>query len=337
MRPKRKLVAAGNCKKICSVSYLLEHSKINLDCSENDLKNLSELVGEQRVKLDKALNRKLGNGKNICNVHLLALTTNLKRHGDCLAEYHQGSKRLSTKNLKNVHTVGDDLSEHIHKTNGFLLPVGGFICNKCYIELNETNPLPKKKKLEPRPKPELNPEPKQEPKVKVFNRGDTLSSLTLRAPKAIKSAPYISPNSNSNIDSSEPGSSKSDKSFHPDSQDVQDVRVKNLNELLENNFKEERFDFRNDKDKKMEEYSRQTIGQQMKVVASGLEAIINTVSANKPDHINIYRRLVDSHCMDERLGDQTSIDSLLRDVIHAYNKCVSNEHRIQVRKYICFL
>ena len=87
----------------------------------------------------------------------------------------------------------------------------------------------------------------------------------------------------------------------------------------------------------MESYLPQTIGQQMKVVASGLEAVINTISANKPDHINIYRRLVDSHCMDERLGDHTTIDSLLRDVIRSYNKCVSKEHRIQVRKHLLFV
>ena len=86
MPPKRKLVAAGNCSKICSVSYLLQHSKINLDCSENDIKNLSELDEEKRLNLDKALNRKLGEGKNVCNTHLLALTSNLKRHGDCFAQ-----------------------------------------------------------------------------------------------------------------------------------------------------------------------------------------------------------------------------------------------------------
>ena len=328
---KRKLVAAGNCKKVCSVSYLLEHSKINLDCSGDDLKKLSELEEEERLKLNKALNRTLGEGKNICNVHFLALTKNLKKSGNCFAEYHQGSRKLLGKNLDNARTVGEDLSRHIHKSNGFLLLVGAYMCNKCYIELNETNPMPKKSKLEPKP------EPKPEPKVKVFNRGDTLSSLTLRAPKVVESASYISPNSNSDLDKSEPGSSKSDKSFKPDSQDIQDDRIKHLNGLLENNFKEERFDFRNHKDKKMEGYPRQTIGQQMKLVASGLEAVINTVSANKPDHINIYRRLVDSHCIDERLGDHTTVDSLLRDVIQSYNKCVSKEHRIQVRKCICFL
>ena len=151
---KRKLVAAGNCSKICSVSYLLQHSKINLDCSENDLKNLSELDEEKRQNLDKALNRKLGDEKNVCNTHLLALTSNLKRLGDCLAEYHEGSKRLSTKRKNNAHTVGKELCEHIGKSNGFLLPVGAFMCHTCYKDLNKTNPMPKKKKPEP-PKPIL--------------------------------------------------------------------------------------------------------------------------------------------------------------------------------------
>ena len=98
----------------------------------------------KNVKLNKTLNRTLGEGKNICNVHFLALTKNLKKSGNCVAEYHQGSRKLLGKNLDNARTVGEDLSRHIHKSNGFLLPVGAYMCNKCYIEVNETNPMPKK-------------------------------------------------------------------------------------------------------------------------------------------------------------------------------------------------
>ena len=34
--------------------------------------------------------------------------------------------------------------------------------------------------------------------------------------------------------------------------------------------------------------------------------------------------------MDERLGDATTIDNLLRDIIESYNNAVSNDQRIQV-------
>ena len=234
--------------------------------------------------------------------------------------------------MKIAHTVGKDLCEHIGKSNGFLLPVGALICHKCYKDLHETNPMPKKKKPEPPKPPEPRSEPKPKPKVKVFNRGDTLSSLTLRAPKEISSATYISPGSNSNPDSSEPGSSKSDINFLPNSQDVQDLRVKDLTGLLENNFKKERFKFRIDKDQTIDGLSRQQRNKQMKLLASGVESLINTISENKQDHINIYRRFVDRRYLDESLGNSISIDNFLRDVIEAYNKCVSDKHRIQVRQ-----
>ena len=141
--------------------------------------------------------------------------------------------------------------------------------------------------------------------------------------------------SGSSESSATPGSSKGDPTFKPDSQDMQDNRRDNLNDLLKNNFKKERFFQRNHEDKTMmDDYSRQTRNKQMNVIASSVEAVINTVSANKPDHINIFRNLVPY--MEKRLGDPTiSIDSLLKDVIEAYNSCVSNKHRIQVR--ICFL
>ena len=71
-------------------------------------------------------------------------------------------------------------------------------------------------------------------------------------------------------DSSEPGSSKSDKDWKPDSQDVQTDRVKNLNGLLEKNDKKERFGFRNERP--IDDYPRQKIGEQMKLLASGHSA-----------------------------------------------------------------
>ena len=142
------------------------------------------------------------------------------------------------------------------------------------------------------------------------------------------------PKSGSGESSSDPGSSKSDPTFKPDSQDMQDNRRDNLNGLLENNFKKERFFQRNHEDKTMmDDYSRQTRNKQMNLIASSVEAVINTVSANKPDHINIFRSLVPY--MEERLGDpNTSIDSLLKDVIESYNSCVSNKHRIQVIMFL---
>ena len=79
--------------------------------------------------------------------------------------------------------------------------------------------------------------------------------------------PQPQPGSN---DSSEPGSSKSDKDYKPDSQDVQTDRVKDLNGLLENNNKKERFAFRNEKP--IDDYPRQKIGEQMKLLASGHSA-----------------------------------------------------------------
>ena len=66
----------------------------------------------------------------------------------------------------------------------------------------------------------------------------------------------------------------------------------------------------------------------------GVEALINTISKDKADHINIFRKLVDSHLIDERLGDATTIDNLLRDIIESYNNAVSNDQRIQVT-FLC--
>ena len=63
---------------------------------------------------------------------------------------------------------------------------------------------------------------------------------------------------------------------------------------------------------------------------AGVEALINTISKDKKDHINIFRKLVDSRLMDERLGDATTIDNLLRDIIESYNNAVSNDQKIQV-------
>ena len=82
----------------------------------------------------------------------------------------------------------------------------------------------------------------------------------------------MQPGSNDSSDqpTSDPGSSKSDKDYKLDSQDVQTDRVKDLNGLLENNNKKERFAFRNEKP--IDDYPRQKIGEQMKLLASGHSA-----------------------------------------------------------------
>ena len=280
-----------------------------------ELTDLDDL--KRRQILIRTLDDSTGEGKNICSDHLIALTDNLTRPQRCLAENHVGETRMPTKDLNSARIVNPEYSKHIYEsTHGFLLPSGAYICNKCRKDLSETNPAPKR--------------PKLEPKLKVCDKGDTQ-----KAPREEMSPPDTNtPTLGSGESSSEPGSSKSDKTFKPDSQDVQDDRRDNLNNLIKNNFMDERFFQRNHKDKAMDDYSRQTRNKQMNLIASGVEAVINTVSANKPDHIKIFRSLVPY--MEERLGDPTtSIDSLLKDVIESYNSCVSNKHRIQVR--ICFL
>ena len=58
-------------------------------------------------------------------------------------------------------------------SNGFLLPVGSYVCAKCRYEISVSNPLPKKQKLES----EINVLPKKqklESEIKVFSTGDTI-------------------------------------------------------------------------------------------------------------------------------------------------------------------
>ena len=69
----------------------------------------------------------------------------------------------------------------------------------------------------------------------------------------------------------------------------------------------------------------------MEVLSASVEAVINTFSAVKSDQINLWHKVVDGHYMDERLGHSKSMGSLLKDMIEAYNNCVSEKHRIQVR------
>ena len=159
--PGRNLVAAGNCKMVCSVSYRLKNSKLNLNCSDDNLKELTELSDSKRRDiLLRTLDDSTGEGKNICNDHLLALTDNLNRQKKCLAEYHEGERRLPPENTARI--VSPDYSKHIYEsTHGFILPSGTYICKKCRTDIAETNPPPKRPKLEPKPK------------VQVCDKGDT--------------------------------------------------------------------------------------------------------------------------------------------------------------------
>ena len=126
--PKRNLVAAGNCKMVCSISYRLKNSKLNLNCSD-DLKELTELSDGQRSKiLVRTLDDSTGEGKNICNDHLLALTEKLKVPPKCLAEYPEDERKLPTKDLKNARTVAPEYSKHIYQsTHGFIFPSGALL------------------------------------------------------------------------------------------------------------------------------------------------------------------------------------------------------------------
>ena len=312
--------------QICTVSFQLVNSALNLDCSTDELTKVENLDEKRRCQvLDRCgLFGKNGVGFYICNSHFLALTTNFKKGSECMAENHakdHGSRRLSGTDLDNARPCGEPLSKHILETNKFLIPVGSHICSKCRKYITATNPMPKTQKLEP---------------IAEANPQLTATLNVLNLEPTVTASPQ--PNSQTSSDPESVKSAKSDKNdvnYRPASQEVQTDRRIHLNGLLDNNFKKARFKFR--MDKPLEGYSYQEQCLQMDIIASCVEAVINTVSEDKPDHINIWRRLMESHCMEKRLENSdsnlVSMDSLIRDIILAYNKCVSYKHRIQVRSF----
>ena len=129
----------------------MKSSAINLDCSADDL---TALLNVEEIPRRQILDRsgqfeKSGKDLNICNDHYTALITNFQKHKTCLAENHDvtKSRRLEGNESTNAKVVKEELSQHLLKSNGFLLPVGSHICAKCRHELSVSNPLPKKRKL----------------------------------------------------------------------------------------------------------------------------------------------------------------------------------------------
>ena len=83
---------------------------------------------KRRKMLVRTLDDSTGEGKNICNDHLLALTEKLKVPPKCLAEYPEDERKLPTKDLKNARTVAPEYSKHIYQsTHGFIFPSGALL------------------------------------------------------------------------------------------------------------------------------------------------------------------------------------------------------------------
>lgn len=279
--------------QICSVSIHLQHSAINLDCSEEVLTNVKDLDPEKkRLVLDRICQFKdeTSGETKICDSHYSALITNFRRHAKCLSETHPEDRRLSGKIYAAAVKIGPDLSNHVHINTGYIMPVGGFLCKKCENELYDSLPPMAKKKV------------------------------------VVPESPQSQAGSNS---SSEP--SQNDEAFQIPSQDAQKDRVEGLNKLLEFNNMKPRFSFRmggEDKTKTFAGYQQQHF--QMELLLASFQAVLNTVSNNKADHDNIWGTVVESHKMDERLG---YIDKLILDMIQVYNKCSSDRQRRQVRTF----
>ena len=163
--------------QICSISHFLKSSAINLDCSADDLTALLNIedIPRRRILDRSGQFEKSGENLNICGDHFTALITNFQKHKTCLAENHDETKSRSLKgnDSTNAHGVRKELSQHLLKSNGFLLPVGSHICAKCRYELSVSNPLPKKRKLVS----DINILPKKkqlESEITVCSTGDTM-------------------------------------------------------------------------------------------------------------------------------------------------------------------
>ena len=116
-----------------------------MNCSE-DITNLIDLDTKKiRLILDRTGQfDQNGEGLNICDPHLKALTTNFKKNARCMSENHdENDRRLTGKDFDNAHTISPELSLNVQKSTGYLLPWGGYICNICRKELPS---LTKKKK-----------------------------------------------------------------------------------------------------------------------------------------------------------------------------------------------
>jgi hypothetical protein len=131
--------------QICKISYFLQKSAIHLDCSEE----LTKLQDIDLVNKRKILDRsgqfdQEGEGLNICDAHNKALTSNFKKSSICLSENHdENNRRLSPKDMNNVHVISPELSLFTLNNTGFLLPKDGYICNLCRKQMPA---MPKKKK-----------------------------------------------------------------------------------------------------------------------------------------------------------------------------------------------
>ena len=78
----------------------------------------------------------------------------------------------------------------------------------------------------------------------------------------------------------------------------------------------------------------------MQLLAASFYSVINTVAAVKGDLGKVWRHFIDSQTMErnyEIFREPDCMDSLLVDVIRAYNNAISRKERIQILTLVGFI
>lgn len=276
-------------------------------------------------------------GFNVCTSHLEILTSNLKSTSICYAESHpKENPRLKGRIYKAADVISPNLSSHVLEHTGFLLPIGGLICKKCKLEINQSLPLlPKRKKLEVQtPTKSLenlasSPLLHTSTENQILDGGDHLNSAENQLLDGDDHLKNLLSSPKSNHPEKSHSLVGSDKSFKLPWEHLQDDRKKALNLLFKANNMDMKFEFQ--MNQPLHKYDESQQYRQMELILASFQAVLNTVCLEKSFHKEVWAKVLESHKMDDEIG---YIDANLIEVIEVYNKCVSNQQRIHVSMLI---